>query len=158
MKLDASTTRLPIDQIAIGKRHRKDYGDIPALARWIAEVGDLIHPISVRPNGSLIAGERRIMACRRLGWTEVPVRVLDLENDDVRGEFIENVARKDFNLSELVDIGEEVERIERERAKARHARTAERRQGNPGARGTLRESCPQVMMAVAAIKPRLALG
>ena len=37
----------------------------------IAEVG-LLHPVVVTPEGRLIAGQRRLEACRQLGWTEVP--------------------------------------------------------------------------------------
>jgi ParB family chromosome partitioning protein len=104
-----------IDDIIIGERHRKDLGNIDALARWIADVG--------RPDGLLIAGERRLAACRQLGWTYIPVHVVDLD-DVIRGEFAENACRKDFDPSELVAIGEAVERLERERAKTRQgART-----------------------------------
>jgi uncharacterized protein with HEPN domain len=46
--------------------------------------------------------------------------MLDLD-DIVRGEFAENAHRKDFTPSELVAIGEAIERIERERAKERKA-------------------------------------
>jgi ParB family chromosome partitioning protein len=102
MKLDASTTRLPIDQIAIGKRHRKDYGDIEGLARSIRESG-IVQPIAVRPNGELVAGERRLRAAILAGETEIPVFVVDI--DVITGEFIENVYRKAFTPSELVDIG-----------------------------------------------------
>jgi N6-adenosine-specific RNA methylase IME4 len=80
-------------------------------------VSTLHFPV-VRPDGLLIAGERRLVACRQLGWTEVPVHVLDLD-DVIRGEFAENACRKDFDPSELVAIGEAVESMERERAKAR---------------------------------------
>jgi ParB-like chromosome segregation protein Spo0J len=108
-----------IDAIIIGERHRHDLGDIDGLARWIDDVG-LLHPVVVRPDGLLIAGERRLVACRQLGWTEVPVPVVDLD-DVVRGEFAENACRKDFSPSELVAIGEAVERLERERARIRQA-------------------------------------
>jgi N6-adenosine-specific RNA methylase IME4 len=111
---------LPIDQIVVGERHRKELGDIDGLARWIDDIGGLMHPVVVRPDGRLIAGQRRILACRQLGWTEIPDRYLDL--DDVeRGEFAENASRKDFTPSELVDIGEAIERRERERARIRQA-------------------------------------
>lgn len=56
--------------IALGERHRRDLGDIDALARSIAEVG-LLHPIVVTSEGKLIAGERRLMAVRSLGWDEI---------------------------------------------------------------------------------------
>ena len=66
----------------------------------------------------MICGEGRIKACLSLGWKEVPVRVLDLE-DVVRGEFAENVFREQFLPSELAAIGEAVEELEREKANER---------------------------------------
>jgi ParB-like chromosome segregation protein Spo0J len=81
----------PISGIRIGRRHRRDLGDIAALASNIAEVG-LLHPLVVTPDGTLIAGERRLRAVQRLGWTEVPVTIVDLD-DIVRGE----LARKTPN-------------------------------------------------------------
>jgi ParB-like chromosome segregation protein Spo0J len=66
-----------IDQIQVGYRYRKDLGDLRALAESIAEVG-LLHPVVVTPEGRLIAGQRRLEACRLLEWTEIPVTVVDL--------------------------------------------------------------------------------
>ena len=108
-----------INTIKIGERHRRDLGDIDGLARTIADVG-LLHPLVIRPDSTLIAGARRVAACKLLGWTDVRVNVVDLESV-VSGEFAENVHRKNFTPSELVAIGADVERVERERAKARKA-------------------------------------
>ncbi len=104
-----------INDIVIGERSRRDMGDIVGLAANIAEIG-LLQPIALRSDGVLIAGERRLRAAVSLGWTTIPVHVVDLE-EVIRGEFAENVHRKDFSPSELVAIGQEVERIERERAR-----------------------------------------
>jgi ParB family chromosome partitioning protein len=60
----------PISSIAVGTRHRRDMGDVDGLARSIADVG-LLHPIVVTPDGKLIAGERRLAACRQLGWADI---------------------------------------------------------------------------------------
>ena len=43
---------LPVDKIRVGRRHRKDMGDVDALAQSIAEVG-LLQPVVVRPDGAL---------------------------------------------------------------------------------------------------------
>ncbi len=56
---DATTRR--IADIRIGERHRRDLGDVDALAASIAAVG-LMHPIVVMPDGTLIAGRRRLEA------------------------------------------------------------------------------------------------
>jgi N6-adenosine-specific RNA methylase IME4 len=108
---------LPIADIRIGSRHRRDLGDIASLAATIAEVG-LLHPIVVRPDGTLIAGERRLRACQSLSWESVPVTIVDLANI-VRGELAENAARKDFLPSEIDAIRRALEPQEREAAKSR---------------------------------------
>ena len=52
------TTRR-VDEIVVGERHRRDLGDIASLAANVAELGLLLHPIVIRPDGTLIAAERR---------------------------------------------------------------------------------------------------
>src|SRR5258706_549672 len=117
-KIPTGRRKLPINQIRVGKRHRKDPGDIAGLAASMAEPGGLLHPIVVRPDGRLIAGERRLRAAKLLGWTEIPITVVALD-DIVRGEFAENTHRKNFTLSEAVAIKRALEPIERAAAKAR---------------------------------------
>jgi ParB/RepB/Spo0J family partition protein len=89
----------PIAEIIVGERHRRDLGHIDAFAASIAAVG-LLHPVVITPDGMLIAGERRLEACKLLGWSEVPVHVVDLD-DIERGESAENTERKDFLPSEI---------------------------------------------------------
>jgi N6-adenosine-specific RNA methylase IME4 len=96
-----------IADIKIGERHRKDLGDIAALAASIAEIG-LLHPVVVTPDGALIAGARRIAACVSLGWTDIPATVVDIPAI-VRGEYAENTCRKDFAPSEAVAIWQAME-------------------------------------------------
>src|SRR5262245_26619320 len=107
---------LPLDTIRIGKRHRKDMGDIAALAASMAEA--LFHPIVVTPDYLLIAGERRLLAAKQLGWKEISVTIVDL-NEVARGEYTENTFRKDFTLSEAVAIKRALEPKERAAAKKR---------------------------------------
>ena len=115
--LTSSTVVLPIDSIHVGKRHRRDLGDIDGLAGNIRDIG-LLHPLPVKPNGELIAGARRFAACKRLGWTEIPVNVVDLDAV-VKGEFAENEYRKPFTLSEAVAIKRALEPLEKAAAKKR---------------------------------------
>ena len=62
-------------------------------------------------------GARRLAAVASLGWTNVAVRVIDMD-EIARGEFAENVCRKDFTLSEAVAIVKRaLEPVEREAAK-----------------------------------------
>jgi ParB/RepB/Spo0J family partition protein len=106
-----------IETIKIGHRHRRDLGDIDALAANISEIG-LLHPIVITPDGTLIAGERRLAAGKLLGWTVMPVTVVALDNI-ARGEFAENTQRKDFTLSEAVAIKHALEPTERAEANKR---------------------------------------
>src|SRR6266849_2299040 len=110
-----------IDQIQVGFRYRKDLGDVRGLADSIREVG-LLHPVVVTPEGSLIAGQRRLEACRLLGWTEVPVTVVDLYQA-ARGEAHENFVRKDLLPSEIVALKRAIEPLERREARERQGST-----------------------------------
>jgi ParB-like chromosome segregation protein Spo0J len=112
-----------IDQIQIGFRYRKDMGDVRALADSIAEVG-LLHPVVVTSSGRLIAGQRRLEACRQLGWTDVPVTVVDLLQA-ARGEAHENFVRKDLLPSEIVALKRAIEPIERREARQRQGSRAD---------------------------------
>jgi ParB family chromosome partitioning protein len=93
----------PIDRVVLRDRKRKDLGDLQPLADSIAAIG-LLHPIVVRPDGTLIAGARRLAAYRDvLGLAEVPVRVVDLEAL-VRGEADENAQRLGFAPGEAIEV------------------------------------------------------
>jgi hypothetical protein len=50
----AAPNTMPISKIKVGKRIRRDMGDIAGLAASIAAIG-LIHPITVDENGGLLA-------------------------------------------------------------------------------------------------------
>ena len=65
---------MPIASIKVGERIRKDMGDIDALAASIAELG-LLHPIVIDKHHKLLAGERRLRAAQKLGWTTIPVTI-----------------------------------------------------------------------------------
>jgi ParB family chromosome partitioning protein len=65
---------VPIASIKVGPRIRQDFGDIDALAASIAELG-LLHPIVIDKHHKLLAGERRLRAAQKLGWTTIPVTI-----------------------------------------------------------------------------------
>jgi ParB family chromosome partitioning protein len=67
--------RRAIDEIVVGDRHRRDLGDIDGLAASIEDIG-LLHPITVDEQSQLLAGARRLAACKRLGWRDIPVNVV----------------------------------------------------------------------------------
>jgi N6-adenosine-specific RNA methylase IME4 len=111
------TSVRPIDGIDVGVRYRQDLGDLRTLAESIEAVG-LLHPVVVTPVGRLIAGQRRLAACRLLGWSEVPVTVVDLLQA-ARGEAHENFVRKDLLPSEIVALKRAIEPLERRAARQR---------------------------------------
>ena len=99
---------MKIEAIKVGDRFRKDLGDIKTLASSIQEIG-LLQPIVVNQDNELIAGQRRLEACKLLGRTEVPTTIVNLD-DIIKGEFHENKVRNGFTLSELVSILQEMEK------------------------------------------------
>src|SRR5262245_44800584 len=98
------TISMAVQEIRMGARARKDLGDLEGLMQRIEQVV-LLHPIVVTPDSQLIAGARRLEACKRLGWTDIPVHVVPLD-DVLLGEYAENAFRKDFTRSEAVAIAE----------------------------------------------------
>lgn len=127
-----STASLRIDAVKITNRHRKHLGNIDALAASIASIG-LLHPIVVSSSNTLIAGFRRLKACESLQWSEVPVRVIDLDSLLV-AERDENTCREAFTPSEAVAIARTIEEQERENARKRQIE-AGKQQGNRGKEG-----------------------
>jgi len=85
----------------------------------ITAVG-LLHPVVVDSDGRLISGARRLEAMKRLGWRDIPVRMLPLAAI-VRGECDENTIRKDFVVTEAVAIATAVREEEARLAKQRQA-------------------------------------
>jgi ParB/Sulfiredoxin domain len=94
-----------ITDIKVGSRYRKDLGDLTLLANSIGEIG-LLHPIVVNQDNQLIAGERRLEACKSLGLNEVDVHLVNIHDLLMlkKGELHENGLRKDFTISEAVEI------------------------------------------------------
>jgi hypothetical protein len=122
---------LPVASVRVGRRTRRDFGDLDALARSIADVG-LLQPLAVTPDGRLVAGERRLRAVRQLGWATVPVHVVAGLEDALRqlqAERDENTERLPFKPSEAVALGLRLERLERAAARQRQ-REGRRRGGH----------------------------
>jgi len=69
-----------IADIIVGERKRKA-SDITSLAESINQIG-LINPITIKPDGSLVAGLNRLEACKSIGWEEIEVTIADLSDLD----------------------------------------------------------------------------
>lgn len=100
---------IPISQIRIGNRLRKDVGDIQSLADSMEDVG-LLHPVVINEdNGELIAGYRRVEAAKLLGWKSIEYRKISIDDPRI-AEIDENEKRKDFNASETVAVKRYIEK------------------------------------------------
>jgi ParB-like chromosome segregation protein Spo0J len=115
--MSAQTNTLPLGAILVGKRFRKELGDISSLAASI-EAHGLLHPVVVTPTRQLIAGQRRLAAVADLGWKEVPVTILD-PADLLGAEAAENRERLNLSPSEAVAIAAAIRPVEEKAAKAR---------------------------------------
>lgn len=94
---------LKISEIEPNKKQpRKNFDPaaLNALAENIAELG-VIQPLTVRPYGDgyqIVAGERRWRAAKIAGLTEVPVRIMNLDDEQTMViALIENLQREDLN-------------------------------------------------------------
>ena len=84
-------------------RQRKTLRGMDELIASIDSIG-LINPITVTPEGVLIAGERRLEACRALGWTAIDVHIMEPE-DTARAHIIEleeNAKREPLDWQDYV--------------------------------------------------------
>jgi len=92
-----------IKDIIVGERFRKTFEGIEDLAQSISEHG-LIEPIVIDELNTLIAGERRLKACKLIKLESIEVRYLndltELEKKEI--ELEENLHRKDFSWQEEV--------------------------------------------------------
>jgi ParB family chromosome partitioning protein len=86
----------PVSRIAVKDRVRQDLGSLDDLKTSMTERG-LINPITVKADGTLIAGERRLHAAQELEWTHVAVRIWRQQADAtelLKVEAEENLCRK----------------------------------------------------------------
>jgi len=108
---------IPIESIHATDRSREDMGDLDDLARSIKDKG-LIHPLAVQfKDGSytLLAGGRRLEACKLAGLDKIPVRIYDEDLSDLQRRSIEleeNIRRKDLNFQEEVNLQREIHNLQ----------------------------------------------
>lgn len=90
---------IPISSIIVNReeRQRSAPDEIEELANSIHRLG-LINPITITRENILIAGERRLLACKSIGWTSVDVKYLDelSPNELHLIELEENIKRKNL--------------------------------------------------------------
>lgn len=97
-------TSIKLIKVDKAVRIRNDIGDLEPLIESISNVG-LINPIVIDEDNNLVAGYRRLEACKKLGFKEVDVKIVDLNGDDMKlldVEVAENFFRKDFTPEEVL--------------------------------------------------------
>src|SRR5262245_58602823 len=93
---------VPIAEIIIGTRFRKELGDITALSESITQNG-LLQPIGISAENRLIFGYRRVEAYKTLALTHIPARRIDIVAI-TEGQWAENEMRVPFTDGERMAI------------------------------------------------------
>ena len=104
--------QVPLDDVMVKKRVRKDMGDIPALADSMKRFGQ-ISPIVINNRNELIAGGRRLEAARYLGWRTINAAVMDIGGSLAKLEYEleENIQRRNFSPEELTEAIKKLNRL-----------------------------------------------
>jgi len=94
--------KVKIDDIIIKRRIRTSLGDLAYLMESISKFG-LLNPITVTENLELVAGFRRLEACKALGMMEIECTVMPSLSkfDRLLVEADENLTRKDLTIAEI---------------------------------------------------------
>ena len=115
---DIELINIPLTDIEFGERFRREYKDLPILAKSLKEKG-IIQPIAVKHQEGekpfkLLAGGRRFSAAAFAKFTTIPARVfpdtLDaLEQREI--ELTENLDREDLDWREEVTLREAIHKL-----------------------------------------------
>ena len=106
-----------LDKVHWDHRYREDLGNIDDLTESIKDKG-VLQPITIRPDYTLLAGERRVTAARKAGLKKIPALIRDVKDDDLdmrEVELIENVFRKEFTWVEQSNLISEIHRLCKEK-------------------------------------------
>ena len=108
-KIEGNKQKALIGELARNKYQPRsifDENKLEELSRSIKQNG-IIQPIAVRKNNSssepyeIVAGERRWLAAQKAGLHEVPITILDLnDNETLEVAIVENIQREDLNIVE----------------------------------------------------------
>jgi len=104
---------VPINDIKVKKRLRKEMGDINALAESMKRFGQ-ISPILITKKNVLIAGGRRLEAAKTLGWTTINAVVAEIPDELTKLEYEleENLQRRDFSPEEAAEASKKIHRLQ----------------------------------------------
>ncbi len=104
---------VPIKDIKIKKRVRKDLGDLENLKDSLRLYG-LLNPITLNSKYELIAGERRLQSAIQLGWNTINANIINnlTEVEQLEMELEENNQRKEFTDEELMAGYKRLQRLQ----------------------------------------------
>jgi ParB family chromosome partitioning protein len=104
--------QIPLDDIIVKKRIRKEMGDIPSLAESMKRFGQM-SPIVINNRNQLIAGGRRLEAARYLGWRTINAVVMDIGDSlsKLEYEVEENLQRQNFTADEIALAAEKINKL-----------------------------------------------
>jgi len=104
--------QVPITDIKVKKRIRKDMGNLASLAESLKKYGQL-NPIVITKNNVLIAGERRLEAAKMLGWESINAVIVEAKGTlaKLELEVEENIQRRDFSPREEADATNKLYRL-----------------------------------------------
>ena len=93
--------QVPIADIKVKRRVRKDLGDITSLADSLKKFGQ-ISPIVITKKNVLVAGQRRLEAAKSLGWKTINAVIADVSGTLAKLEYEveENLQRQAFSRQE----------------------------------------------------------
>ena len=106
-KVTVPVTDLTLDQIVLGRNSRiAEKTDVSNLMGTIKEIG-LLHPIGVvrfKDKYRVIFGNRRYMACKKLGMPTIPCKIYENPSAvfELSANLGENTAREDVTMAEML--------------------------------------------------------
>src|SRR5690606_7266470 len=135
--------------------NRTIYGDEAPPADFIESVRrhGIMVPLVIKEDGTIISGHRRWQAALALGMETVPVQIVGYADDlDEREAIIEFNRQREKTFSQKMAEAEELEAVERERARRRQATST------GGARPQLKEKFPEAEKGQTRDKVAAAVG
>jgi ParB family chromosome partitioning protein len=104
--------QVPVKNIIVKKRIRRDMGDISGLAESLKQYGQ-INPIMISDKNVLVSGGRRLEAAKYLGWKTINAVVVDISGKlaHLEYEIEENIQRRDFSSEEVIQASQELNKL-----------------------------------------------
>ena len=82
MSILSDFEEISLSKIKVGKRFRKDPGDVSSLAESMSNI-TLLHAIGITLDNWLVYGLRRLTAAKQLGWEKISVKRLPFKHEEL---------------------------------------------------------------------------